>query len=86
MTPTDDVPVRRIDRVLAFVSLGLLALSVVCFFAIIIGSTTGADLASGVWPVVSVTVLIAPPVAFVALLVVLIMSFIRRARANRGNG
>jgi hypothetical protein len=34
----DDLPVRRIDRVLAFMSLGLLLLSVICFVAIMIGS------------------------------------------------
>ncbi|WP_270353273.1 multidrug ABC transporter ATPase [Microbacterium testaceum] len=82
-TPGDDVPVRRIDRILAFMSLGLLVLSVVCFFAIIAGSTAGADLSSGVWPVVSLLVLVAPPVAFACLLAVLIMSFTRRARANK---
>ncbi|MDQ1084601.1 MULTISPECIES: multidrug ABC transporter ATPase [Microbacterium] len=82
-TPGDDLPVRRIDRILAFMSLGLLVLALVCFFAIIIGSTAGADLASGVWPVVSLLVLITPPVAFGCLLAVLIMSFVRRARANR---
>ena len=78
-----DIPVRRIDRVLAFISLGLLALAVLCFFAVIIGSSSGASMGQGVWPTISFLVLIAPPVAFVALLTVLIMSFVRRARANR---
>jgi len=82
-TPGDDVPVRRIDRILAFMSLGLLALSIVCFFAIIIGSSSRADMGSGVWPVVGLLVYIAPPVAFACLLAVLIMSFVRRARANK---
>ncbi|MDT0117581.1 multidrug ABC transporter ATPase [Microbacterium sp. PRF11] len=82
-TPGDDVPVRRIDRILAFMSLGLLVLSVVCFFAIIAGSSAGADTATGFWPVVSLLILIAPPVAFGCLLAVLIMSFVRRARANK---
>lgn len=79
-----DVPVRRIDRILAFMSLGLLVLSIVCFFAIMIGSSSGATMASGIWPFIGVLVYIAPIVAFVLMLVVLIMSFVRRARANRG--
>ncbi|MEZ3161670.1 multidrug ABC transporter ATPase [Microbacterium sp. BWT-B31] len=83
-TPREDVPIRRVDRILAFMSLGLLVLSVVCFFAIMIGSASGADFSSGVWPVLGVVVYIAPILAFLLLLTVLIMSFVRRARANRG--
>lgn len=82
-TPGDDLPVRRIDRILAFMSLGLFVLALVCFFAIIAGSTAGADMTSGAWPVVSLLTLLAPPFAFACLLAVLIMSFIRRARANK---
>lgn len=86
-TPAGDVPVRRIDRILAFMSLGLLGLSIVCFLAIIIGTAVGmqqADFGSGIWPVVSLVVWAAPIIAFILLLTVLIMSFVRRARANRG--
>lgn len=82
-TPGDDVPVRRIDRILAFMSLGLLVLSILCFFAIIIGSSSGADMGSGVWPTVGLLVYIAPPIAFACLMAVLIMSFVRKGRANR---
>jgi FtsH-binding integral membrane protein len=82
--PSGDVPVRRIDRILAFMSLGLLVLSIVSFFAIMIASASGADMSTGVWPIVGVLVYIAPIVAFAPLLAVLIMSFVRRARANRG--
>ena len=35
-TPGGDVPIRRLDRILAFMSLGLAVVSIVCFFAIII--------------------------------------------------
>jgi len=79
-----DVPVRRIDRILAFMSLGLLVLSIVSFFAIMIATTADADMSSGIWPLVGVLVYIAPIVAFALLMAVLIMSFVRRARANRG--
>lgn len=80
-----DVPVRRIDRVLAFMSLGLLVLSIGCFFAILIGRSVGADTASGIWPAVSIVTYLAPPLAFLLLITVLIMSFVRRARANKGD-
>ncbi|WES64797.1 hypothetical protein P0L94_01705 [Microbacter sp. GSS18] len=84
-TPGDDVPVRPIDRLLAFMSLGLLLLSILAFFAIMIGSSTGADMSTGIWPVLGVLVYIAPVVAFIMLLTVLIMSLVRRSRANRGD-
>lgn len=82
---SDDLPVRRIDRVLAFMSLGLLLLSVVCFVAIMIGSASGMDhddFGAGVWPAVGTAVYIAPIVAFLLLLTVLIMTFVRKARAG----
>jgi FtsH-binding integral membrane protein len=83
-TPRDDTPVRRIDRILAFMSLGLLALAIVCFFAILIGRAVGADTGSGVWPAASLTTYIAPIVAFILIFVLLVMSFVRRGRAAKG--
>lgn len=85
--PTDDLPVRRIDRILAFMSLGLLLLSVLCFVAIMIGSASGmqqADFSAGLWPAVGTTVYIAPIIAFGLLLTVLIMTFVRKARVGKG--
>ncbi len=82
-----DVPVRRIDRVLAFMSLGLLVLSIACFLAIMIGTAAGmqqSDYATGIWPAVGLIVWAAPIIAFLLLITVLIMSFVRRARANKG--
>ena len=40
--------------------------------------------AEGIWPIVAVLPLIALPIAFLMILALLIMSFVRRARANRG--
>lgn len=83
-SPKDDLPVRPIDRFLAFTSLGLLVASVLAFFAIIIGSSSGADMSTGMWPTVGIFVYIAPVLAFLLLFAVLTMSIIRRSRANRG--
>ena len=83
--PGPDVPIRRIDRILAFMSLGLIVLSIVCFFAIMIASGAGADFSTGVWPTIGILVYIAPILAFVLLLIVLISTFVRRARANRSS-
>lgn len=82
----DDLPVRRLDRILAFMALGLLLLSVASFLAVMIGTASGLthdDFGGGVWPAVSAVIYIAPPLAFVLMLTVIIMTFVRRARANR---
>ena len=84
-TPGGDVPVRRLDRILAFMSLGLAVVSIGCFFAIIIARPAGVtDFTEGIWPIVAVLPLIALPIAFLMIVALLIMTFVRRARANRG--
>jgi hypothetical protein len=84
-TPGGDVPVRRLDRILAFMSLGLAAVSIGCFLAIIIARPAGVtDFTEGLWPIVAVLPLIALPIAFLMIVALLIMTFVRRARANRG--
>jgi uncharacterized BrkB/YihY/UPF0761 family membrane protein len=80
----EDLPVRRIDRILAIMSLGLLVLSLLCFVAIIVGSAARADFSTGLWPVVGIVVYVAPIIAFLLLLTVLIMTFVRRARGGKG--
>jgi hypothetical protein len=85
-TPGGDVPVRRLDRILAFMSLGLAVVSIGCFFAIMIARPAGVtDFSQGIWPVIAVLPLIALPLAFLMILALLIMTFVRRARANRGD-
>ena len=80
-----DVPVRRVDRILAFTALGLAAASIVCFFAIIIGTAVGMrqeDFGSGAWPVVAAIPYWGLPAAFVMIVVLLVMSFTRKGRAG----
>lgn len=55
-SPEPEVPVRRIDRILAFTALGLAAASIICFFAIIIGTAVGMeqqDFGTGAWPFIA---------------------------------
>lgn len=83
-TPGAIPPVRRIDRVLAFMSLGIAVVAIGCFFAIVIARPAGVtDFTEGIWPLVVVFPLIALPIAFLMIIALLIMSFVRRARANR---
>jgi hypothetical protein len=85
-SPEPDVPVRRVDRILAFTALGLAAASILCFFAIIIGTAVGMqqqDFGSGVWPLVAAVPYWGLPAAFVMIIVLLSMSFVRKGRASR---
>jgi len=84
-TPSGDVPVRRIDRILSYTALVLLVLSVGCFFAILIGSAMHAKFDQGAWPTIGIAVYIGPILAFLMILAVIIMSFVRRARANKAH-
>jgi hypothetical protein len=79
-----ELSIRRLDRFLAFGALGIAAASVICFFAIIIGTAVGMDQAAfggGVWPVVAAIPFYGLPVAFLMIIVLLTMSFIRKGRA-----
>lgn len=83
-SPEPEVPVRRVDRILAFSALGLAAASIVCFFAIIIGTGVGMeqkDFGAGAWPFIAAIPYWGLPAAFVMIIVLLVMSFIRKGRA-----
>jgi hypothetical protein len=79
-----EVPVRRVDRILAFSALAIAAASVVCFFAIIIGTAVGMDQAAfgeGVWPLIAAIPFWGLPLAFIMIIALLVMSFVRKGRA-----
>jgi len=81
-----EVPVRRLDRTIAYTALTLAALSVICFFVIIIGSAVGMDqdsFAGGLWPLIAGIPLYGLPIAFVMIIVLLVMSFVRKGRAAK---
>ena len=84
-TPGPDLPVRRIDRVLAFMALGLTVVSIVCFLAVMIAvAVGGVDINTSLWLLVRFFPAIALPVAFLMILTLIIMSFVRRSRLNKG--
>ncbi|HAQ60002.1 MAG TPA: multidrug ABC transporter ATPase [Microbacterium sp.] len=78
----------RLERVLAFMSLGIALLSIGCFFAIMIGTATGMtreDFGSGVWPLVAILPNIGLPLAFVLIIALLVVTWVRRKRANESS-
>jgi uncharacterized BrkB/YihY/UPF0761 family membrane protein len=86
VTVNNPAPVSRFERILAFMLLGLVLLSVGTFLAIIIGTWQGmgsSDFAGGIWPVVVMVPYIGLPLAFVVLITLMISSVVRRSRENK---
>lgn len=86
MTDNNPQNVSRFERVLAFMLLGLVLLSVGTFLAIIIGTWQGmgsSDFGGGIWPVVVMVPYIGLPLAFVLLITLMITSAVRRSRENK---
>jgi hypothetical protein len=83
--PADETPVRRIDRILTFMSLGVIVLSVASFFALLIADAAGLeseDFGRGAWPIIATIPMIGLPIGFLLIFALLIMSMIRRGRAS----
>jgi len=79
-------PVRRIDRILAYAALALAAASIISFFVIIIGTASGMDqnaFGEGAWPLVAALPMYGLPLAFVLIVALLVMSFVRKGRTGR---
>ncbi|WP_308465874.1 hypothetical protein [Rathayibacter soli] len=87
MTSETPQPVSRAQRTLAFVIGGLVVISLFAIFAIIIGTWLGAGPAQGsgegIWPTVFFIPLIALPMAFILIIILLTVSMVRRNKQNR---
>ena len=86
MTANNSANVSRFERILAFMLLGLVLLSVGTFLAIIVGTWQGmssSDFAGGIWPAVVMVPYIGLPLAFVLLITLMITSAVRRSRENK---
>jgi len=78
---------HRAERILAYMFVGIIGLSILAFLAIMIGTLAGAaendGFSTGVWPLVLTLPLFALPIAFLVLIVLLIVNGVRRARESR---
>lgn len=78
--------IGRFDRFLAYTALILAAASIISFFAIIIGTSTGMSQESfgvGIWPFVAALPLFGLPLAFAMIIALLVISFVRKGRADK---
>jgi uncharacterized membrane protein len=86
MTANGSTTDNRLERVLAYMIVGIVALSLICFVAIIVATATGMgqeDFAQGVWPMVSVIPLFGLPLGMILIVVLLVVSARRRGRAAK---
>jgi len=80
---------NRVERVLAFMVAGIIVLSLASFIALIAATGAGLgrdDFAQGVWPAVTILPLIGLPTGFVLIIVLLVVSAVRRGRASKDAG
>jgi membrane protein DedA with SNARE-associated domain len=78
-TDTHDLPASRLERTLAFMVFSTIGLSILCFLAVIIGSTLGW----APWPVIIFLPLVGLPIGFALIITLIVFNLVRRSRANR---
>jgi len=84
MSSAESTEPSTTERVLAAMIVGVVGLSILAFFAIIIGTWQGMDsdgFSAGVWPMVTMTPLFGLPIGFVLIIALLVIST-RRRRAQ----
>ena len=78
---------HRAERVLAYMFVAIVGLSILAFIAVMIGTAVGAGandgFSQGIWPLVLTLPLFGLPIAFLLLIALLIVNGVRRARAGR---
>ncbi|HXD60912.1 MAG TPA: multidrug ABC transporter ATPase [Lacisediminihabitans sp.] len=75
--------IHRNERVIAYMIVAIVGLSIVAFFAVIVGTfngMTGPDFAQGIWPAVAYAPLIGLPIGFLLIIVLLVLGARRRGR------
>ena len=82
-TPTPEN--SRVERVLAAMVAAIIALAIVCFAATLIASASGmkgADFTAAIWPTVAALPLIALPIGFILLVVLIGINWSRRRKST----
>ncbi len=80
--------INQTERILAFGVLILVGLALVCFIAVIVGTTLGAGandgFSHGIWPTVFFVQYYGLPLAFLLIIALLVSNAVRRSRAAKG--
>ena len=86
MSESGRITEHRAERILAYMFIGVIGLSIICFFTVMIGTFSGVsreEMTTGIWPLVVTLPLFGLPLAFLLLIALLIINGVRRARASR---
>lgn len=87
MSESGPVTEHRAERILAYMFIGVIGISILAFLAVMIGTLAGAaandGFSQGAWPIVIMLPWFGLPLAFALLIVLLIVNGVRRARASR---
>jgi uncharacterized membrane protein len=90
--PAQPAPIsdNRRERVLAYMVIATVGLSILAILGIILGTALGAGsdngFGQGMWPTIFVLPIIALPIGFVLMMVLIVISGRRRAREAKGTG
>lgn len=80
---------NRLERVLAYMVAGVIVISLASFIAVIAGTSAGLDerqFTGGIWAWITMLPLIGLPIGFVLIVVLLVVSAVRRGRAAKDAG
>lgn len=87
MSDSGPLTQHRAERILAYMFVAIVGLSILAFIAVMIGTAVGAGendgFSQGIWPIVLTLPLFGLPIAFLLLIALLIVNGVRRARAGR---
>lgn len=83
MPENASVPLNRIERVLASMIAGVVGLSLLAIVGTLIGSVSGADMSTGVWPALLGIGYFGLPLAFLLIITFIVLSVTRRRRIAR---
>lgn len=87
MSETGPVTQHRAERILAYMFVGTVGLSIAAFLAVMFGTLAGAGandgFSRGIWPAVIMLPWFGLPIAFLLLIALLIVNGVRRSRAAR---
>lgn len=81
---TDSNGITRLERILAYMVAGVVGVSILCFFAVLIGSFSGQGVAQqsgkGIWNIVIMFPYFGLPFGMLLVLTLIAVSIIRRKR------
>ncbi|MDF2573428.1 MAG: multidrug transporter ATPase [Agromyces sp.] len=86
MSETGPITEHRAERILAYMFVGIIGISILAFLAVMFGTLAGAaaddGFSNGIWPFVIMLPWFGLPLAFLLLIALLIVNAVRRRRQS----